>query len=98
MNQHGNTRQIEVEVFPGNPDLRLTLASSQQFADAMNEPRGVFAGQTFGGFVQAALRLGVTDDTPLASIEFGVSRHGNGRLTIDRDADPLGIELREGRR
>lgn len=92
MNRNSSTRTIDVEVFPTiDPNMSAT-----RFAASMNARRGVPAGTTFGDLIAAARALGVTDSTPLASIEYGVSRYGNGRLTIDRDGAGV-VELREGR-
>lgn len=56
---------------------------------------GVDAGHTWADFQIAMERLGVRAETPLASIEYGVSRFGRG--VIRRDDDERGrVEIREG--
>ena len=56
--------------------------------------RGAAGGTTLAEWLDALLSLGVSLDMPLASIEWGVSRYGNGRVTVDTSED--GLELREG--
>jgi hypothetical protein len=47
-----------------------------------------------GDFLNALMAHGVTLDTPLASVEFGISIHGNGLLDIAYE-DGV-IDIREG--
>lgn len=56
---------------------------------------GMPAGATWGEFKEAMRHLGIADDMPLASIEYGVSQFGNGRLVLDTEPD--GVVIREGR-
>jgi hypothetical protein len=65
-------------------DLRASMAAHTAIA-------------TVGDFLNALMAVhGLTLDTPLASIEFGVAATGNGKLTIDET--DAGVEIREGRR
>lgn len=57
--------------------------------------KGVDAGQTVGDFIAALRQLGITDDMPLASIEYGIRKIGSGRVTVDVEHD--GLEIREAR-
>ena len=68
-------------------DLRASLYASRI---------GLEAGRTWGSFKQAMEGLGITEDMPLASIEFGVSQYGNGRIVVDVNED--GLEVREAKR
>lgn len=52
--------------------------------------------ETVGDLLNALMAHGLTLDTPLASIEFGVRVLGNRRIEIKRAFD--GIEIREGSR
>ena len=51
--------------------------------------------QTVGDFLNALMAHGLTLDTPLSSVEFGIAMGGNGRLVIE-DVDGA-IDIREGR-
>jgi hypothetical protein len=62
-------------------DLRKSLAARKSI-------------QTVGDFLNALMAHGVTLDTPLASIEFGIAHGGSGLLEIDHEE--TGIEIREG--
>jgi len=85
-----------IVVHPSTPARGTTNATIVQDLKASILARaGVPAGQTWGEFKEAMRHLGVSDDMPLASIEYGVSQVGNGRLVID--TEPHGIEIREGR-
>lgn len=53
----------------------------------------VSAGSTWGEFKAAAERLGLTDATPLGSIEYGCSQRGTNHLHVD--VFPSGVEVRE---
>ena len=55
---------------------------------------GVPGGHTLGEYKAALSALGLTDDTRIASIEWGISQSGNGRVILDVTSE--GIELREG--
>jgi hypothetical protein len=52
------------------------------------------AGTTWGEFKQAGDQL-LTDDTPVAFIEFGVKADGLRAIERCDDEDPLGVGLRE---
>jgi hypothetical protein len=91
--EHLNTRIIRMEVFPPKGTTNRTLVSD--LSASLVARRGVPAGLTYGDFKEAMRQLGVTDDMPLASIEYGCSRYGNGRLTLDTASD--GVEIREGK-
>lgn len=55
---------------------------------------GVPAGTTYGDFLVAMAQLGMTLDTPLGSIEFGILTYGSGR--IGREDDEFGgADIRE---
>jgi hypothetical protein len=62
-------------------DLRKSLAARKSI-------------QTVGDFLNALMAHGVTLDTPLASIEFGIALTGNGLLDIAYE-DGV-IDIREG--
>jgi len=66
----------------------------QDLMASLTARRGVPGGTTVGDFVHALVGA-VPLDLPLASIEWGVSQLGNGRLVIDTSPD--GVEIREGR-
>jgi hypothetical protein len=53
----------------------------------------VSVGSTFGQFIEACRQLGITDDLPLASIEYGVARFGSSRIVVE--VGEQGIEVRE---
>jgi len=91
--EQGNTRVIRVEVFPPKGTTNRTIVRDLQAS--LVARRGVPAGTTVGDFKDALRQLGVTDDMPLSSIEYGVSQWGNGSLTLDTDES--GVEIREGR-
>jgi len=57
--------------------------------------RGACAGLTWGDFKDAVQSLGVTDRTPLASIEYGIAQLGTGRIEADYDDEPTSVEIRE---
>lgn len=67
-------------------DLRASVQQVQR--------RGLDAGSTWGDFKRAVERLGIADDTPLASIEYGCSQFPTGRLCVELD-DHGYAELRE---
>jgi hypothetical protein len=64
----------------------------EQLTASLIARHGIPAGQSVGDFIQALRAFG--EDTPLASIEYGISQWGNGRLVVD--VMPEGIEVREG--
>jgi hypothetical protein len=70
-----------------------TIASDLRASLAMR--CGFVAGSTWGDFKAAMARAGITDDMPLASIEYGIRRQSTGRITVD--VDEGGIEIREAR-
>lgn len=82
---------------PSSPEVRGTTNATvvTDLKASILARMGVPAGLTWGDFKEAMRHLGVSDDMPMASIEYGVSRYGNGRLTIDTASD--GVEIREGR-
>ena len=63
-------------------DLRASLAARKSI-------------ETVGDFLNALMAFGVTLDTPLSSVEFGIAVGGNGRLVIEYE-DGV-IDIREGR-
>lgn len=72
---------------------KVTLTDVLRASLACTE--GKWAGYTFGSFIAAVRALGVTDDMPLSSIEFGVAQSGNGCITVDIEQGA--IEIREDR-
>lgn len=72
---------------------KITLTDVLKASIACTE--GTWAGHTFGSFLAAVRALGVTDDMPLSSIEFGVAQTGTGCITVDIDQGA--IEIREKR-
>jgi len=68
-------------------ELRLQLDAS------LYARQGIPAGTSIGDFVEALLQCG--RDQPLASIEYGISSWGTGRLIVD--VTEQGIEIRESR-
>jgi hypothetical protein len=65
----------------------------EQLTASLIARNGIPAGQTVGSFIEALRAFG--EDTPLASVEFGISQWGNGRLVVD--VTPQGLEIREGK-
>lgn len=53
------------------------------------------AGDTFGSFIDACRQLGISDETPLAFIEFGVKQGGLGALERSDGEDVRGVGIRE---
>lgn len=77
-----------VRVFPTTDatltrDLRKSLAARKQI-------------ETIGDFLNALMAHGVTLDTPLSSVEFGIAQSGDGLLVIEYEDGA--IDIREGRR
>lgn len=88
-------RQILVHPSSGYPRVTTNSTTERDLRISLLSRSGVPAGLTFGDFISAMRQLGVTDATPLASIEYGCGQFGNGRLTRDDASD--GVEIREGR-
>ena len=65
--------------------------SSHPLTEAVGAPKP--AGHTFGSFVEACRKLGITDEMELASVEYGIAQLASGRLVAE--VGPDGIEVRE---
>jgi hypothetical protein len=66
--------------------------SSHPRVVAIGEPVGV--GHTVGHFIEALRRLGLRDEDTLASIEYGTSQMGHGRIVAEFNDDGH-VEVRE---
>ena len=63
---------------------------------SMHVREGVPVGNTWGAFKAAMLILGVQDEDRIASLEYGISVFGLGR--IQREDAAEGVEIREVKR
>ena len=76
-----------------HPAMTSDLTLRRDLLLSLNQ-RGVAAGLTFGDFVAALRAYGVTDNTRLESIEFGVIQRGTRRVTC-HDDEGDGLVIRE---
>jgi hypothetical protein len=71
--------------------MAIDNASSHPLTEAVGAPRSI--GHTFGSFIEACRKAGITDDMELGSIEVGIARFGSGRIVAE--IGEAGIEVRE---
>lgn len=79
----GNTRSVEVEVFPGNVSVQVQTPLV-----------GIPAGLTWGDFKRAGDAL-MSDGELLASIDYHNGQEWTGQICAERGAE--GVEIREAR-
>lgn len=78
---------------PDAIDVGLKLGNT--IVQIVNAPmRTAYANRIFGEFKRACEQLGIRDDDPLGSIEYGVSQYSTGYIRKDVDDDGA-VEIRE---
>lgn len=78
------------------PTITSDATLSRDLVASLNRQDGISAGLTWREFQAAMTLLGVGPEDRIASIEFGCTQFGTGRLM--REDAPDGIEIRESTR